>query len=281
MKIFITGGAGFIGRHIVQMLAKKNHRLLLLSRNLARDKKVFPFKNITFLKGDLATLPRWKAELRRFKPDAAFHLAWEGIPDYGIAMSIKNLQYGTALFEALVEIGCPRIVTTGSCWELTNTNTLAVAKNALREFGNHSSKHTPTKLLWARLFFVYGPGQKAASLIPFLVSQIHSGKTPELKNPDAAHDFVYIEDVAKALVCLITKRTVPGGTYDIGTGRLTKVSAVANMVCAQYAKKAAYRSSSKQKSGVKADTQGIHMLGCEAKTSIQKGIQKTIQYYES
>jgi dTDP-6-deoxy-L-talose 4-dehydrogenase (NAD+) len=281
MKIFITGGTGFIGQHVVRLLAKKKHRLFLLSRNSARDKKMFPSKNMSFVNGDLASLNRWKSALKRFKPDVAVHMAWEGIPDYGTAMSMKNLQYGVSLFEALIEIGCLKIVAVGSCWELTNPNAFAVAKNALREFGNHSMKNTNAAFIWARPFFVYGPGQKKASLIPFLISQIRSGTMPQLKSPDAAHDFVYIEDVALALLRLITKSSVPSGTYDIGTGTLTKVSDVANMVCAQYAKKGTYHSSSKQKSGMRADVRGMRMLGREAKTSIKKGIQKTIQYYES
>lgn len=280
MKIFITGGTGFIGTYTVRLLARNNHRLLLLSRNPARDKKIVSSKNISFLSGDLAVPNRWKSKLKRFKPDAALHLAWEGIPDYGTAISMKNLRSGVSLFETLVEIGCRRIVTAGSCWELTNPNPFAVAKIALREFGVHITHHTATVFLWARPFFVYGPGQKAASLIPFLISRIRSGEVPKLKNPDAAHDFVYVEDVAKALVCLLTKRNVRSGTYDIGTGALTNVADVANTVLGMYSHKDRYHASSRQKNGVKADTRGMRELGWQAQTSIKKGIQKTIHYYE-
>ena len=83
MKIFITGGSGFIGSHLVPKLLTRKHKLLLLSRK--RSGRVG--KSPSSIKGDLKNINGWKNKLKKFRPDAVIHLAWEGLENYDFPLA--------------------------------------------------------------------------------------------------------------------------------------------------------------------------------------------------
>ena len=216
MKVFITGGTGFIGKHLVKTLKARGHELFLLEK-------------------DLADINSWINEVKDFSPDATIHLAWQGIPDYGPETSAKNLKYGLNLIEELSKIDCKWILSAGSCWEyggksgkisedaqINPINDFTKAKNDLHIQGKEIAEKNNMQFVWTRFFYVYGPGQKETSLIPYLIKSIKENKTPEIKNPNAKNDFIYVEDLAEALADL-TEKKVKTNVYNIGSGQLTAV----------------------------------------------------------
>ncbi|GAG07973.1 unnamed protein product, partial [marine sediment metagenome] len=171
MRVFVTGGTGFIGSHVVNKLIDEGHDLLLLVLEGEAVKSYT--QNVTVIKGDLSNIKKWNEELRYFSPDIAIHMAWEGIPNYDEQTSNRNLEYGLDLIKILGEIGCKRIIATGSCWEygkktgeisedieINPSNPFTIAKNALREKGIEIAKENNMEFIWVRFFYVYGPGQK-------------------------------------------------------------------------------------------------------------------------
>lgn len=80
----------------------------------------------------------------------------------------------------------------------------------------------------ARLFNVYGPGDPHPHLIPDLVHQFRRGKTLQLGDLKTARDFVYVDDVAEALVALLDIDMT--GVVNIGTGVATHGYEVMNIV---------------------------------------------------
>jgi nucleoside-diphosphate-sugar epimerase len=277
MKIFITGGTGFVGQHTVAELQKEKHQLLLLSR---QDSK--PMRWITLLRGDLSDIARWQKKLAAWKPKAALHLAWEGIPDYGLDMSMKNLSQGVAAIRAMAEAGCKKIIVTGSCWEYGRSsgkideamdprpaNAFSAAKTVMHWLGREAAKLSDAEFIWARIFYVYGPGQKATSLIPHLIEQKRNGILPEVKNPNGGNDFIYISDVAQALHLLLTKKT-PNTIYNIGIGHVTGVKEIALAV---YGTDVIKRKGGAR--GFYADIERIKKdVGWKPKIKIEEGIKK-------
>lgn len=238
MRLFVTGGTGFIGKHLVRKLQDDGHTIFLLSRRppvelMGLSTQAPPY----VIEGDLSNLKEWKADVEGLELDAFIHLAWDGIPDYGPDMSFKNLSIGVDLYRLASEIGCKKILTTGSCWEygsqsgslnedmaIRPLNSFSAAKNALNWIGSEIAKKNDIQFTWTRIFYVYGPGQKESSLIPYLVQKKNQGDTPELTNPGGANDFVYVGDVVSALALLLSRSN--GGMYNIGSGRLTAVAEV-------------------------------------------------------
>ena len=236
MKIFITGGTGFIGHWVVKLLYRQGHNLLLLSRNLSPLSETS--RRINFLKGDLSDIHIWKHELKKFHPEITIHLAWESLPNYDVKTSIKNLNYGLDLLTMLGELGCKSVICPGTCWEYGRTsgklqedmsvkpfNAFSAAKNSLHWLGDELAKEYGMTFIWTRLFFVYGPGQKESSLIPYIIHSIKQRRIPEIKNPLGKNDFIYVEDAANAL-CMIANKQPKTSLYNIGSGRLMSVEKI-------------------------------------------------------
>jgi len=197
MRIFITGGTGFIGKEVVNLLGNQT---LMLSKRLSNIKD-------------------WEDELIEFDPEVCIHMAWEGIPDYSKKQSLINLDYGINLYRSISKTNCKKIITTGSCWEYNDTrNPFIDSKDLLYRYGKYMF---PGTFIWTRLFYVYGVNQKEDSLIPSVVSSLNSEEAPKIKSPNSYHDFVNVKDVAKAIVDLIY--VDESGIYDIGSGHLTQV----------------------------------------------------------
>jgi nucleoside-diphosphate-sugar epimerase len=213
MKIFITGGTGFIGKYVVEELKKnKNNELFLLAK-------------------DLKNIKDWGKEVKDFGPEFAIHLAWEGLPDYGAKNSIKNLNYGLNLMDLLAESGCKNVLMAGSCWENLPQpfNAFSAAKIALSQLAREISEENQMNFIWARFFFVYGLGQRETSLIPYLLKCKREGLRPEIKNPSVKNDFIYVGDIARAIAMIIDKKP-KSAVYDIGSGKLTTAGEVAKML---------------------------------------------------
>lgn len=229
MRIFVTGGTGIVGRAVVPLLCSRGHDVLVLSRRPAEGGRA------AFVEGDLADADRVAGALRTFRPDTALHLAWEGLPDYSLPQSLRNLEHSVRMFSLAAEAGCGAIVSTGSCWEylgrhgqlsedapIGGAEPFVAVKNALRFLGESIARAHGAQFHWLRLFFVYGPGQRPQSLVPHVIAAARGGEPPRLKAPHNRHDFVFVGDVASALADVIEQR--PAGTvYNVGSGRPTAV----------------------------------------------------------
>ncbi len=243
MRVFLTGASGFIGRYVLKRLEKEDYNILLLTRASKKNfSSIIKSRKVDIVSGNLLNINKWKKTLIQFKPDAAIHLAWERIPDYGIKTSIKNLKYGLNLFEVLAEVGCKKIICTGSCWEYgqnqgkirenlpaKSSNAFTTAKNALHLLGREIAKDNNMQFLWTRLFYVYGPGQRENSLIPYIIKCVKEGKELKIKTPSARNDFIYVEDVAKAIVAIL-ENCNQSTVYNIGSGYSTSIQDIIKIV---------------------------------------------------
>jgi len=237
MKIFLTGGTGFVGKHLTKSL--RNHEILYLTRQTNTQIN----ENLKPIIGNLSDIAPWKQSVIGFNPDAIVHLSWEGIPDFSYGMSLKNLIQGTNLFSLAREIKCKKVVALGSCWEYggksgelneddktESNNSFLIAKHALYIMGKEIFSKINTIFIWGRLFYAYGPGQKDASLIPHIVNSLERNEVPKINNLDASEDFIYVKDVADALLSLVEKCDV-SGIYNIGSGKLTSVKNIVKVIC--------------------------------------------------
>ncbi len=241
MRILLTGASGFLGSRVLALL--EGHQVLCLSR----DPGQLPRRDgVDGVVADLGQAGEWIREVARFKPDWCLHLAWEGLPDYSLDRCRMNLDAGLRLVDAVAQARISRMVVAGSCWEYgsasgpvaehqapVNPGTFAATKLAFQTVLESVARESAFDYRWARVFFVYGPGQRPTSLIPSLRAAYVEGRVPEIREPAAVQDFVHIDDVASALVALTVADGV-SGAFNVGSGRPAGVGYVANQVADYY-----------------------------------------------
>ena len=278
MRIFVTGATGFLGSHLIPLLRKRNYELLLLSRNCSGN---------DFIKGDLGKSASWYRRLKKFKPEVAIHLAWEGVATYQTTppeVAILNLENSLLLITLLSQSGCRRFVGLGSVTEYSQDVTPFIAsKIALRIFGEAISRKYGMQFLWARPFYIYGPGQREAALLPSVIRSLRTGEIPEIKNPAMRQDFIYVGDVARAILVIAEKSKEASAVYEIGQGKSFPIGKLVNTAYKQIGLKARYNPKSLPKGGEKnplvANMSSLRKLGWGPRTSFEEGIKKMVEFY--
>jgi len=239
MRILVTGGTGFIGRHLLNEIAGSDDELCIVVRAVKDDQQFG--KDVQIIVGDLKDVAT-KDKIKTFSPETVYHLAWDGIPDYSLKMSLNNLFLNLELLMFFGEIGVDRVIATGSCWEygtdqgqlsenmaLVTNNAFTTAKSSILEMGKKISEEYDFVFVWARLFYVYGPGQSGHSLLPSLIRMGLSGVSPEARTPWASNDFVYVKDVTKVLVAM-SGSDFESGVYNIGSGSAVKIHDITRII---------------------------------------------------
>ena len=242
MRIFITGGAGFIGTEILKRLASVSHELLLLSRDEAESKLLRRYSR-NIIVSDLKDIQKAKKDIIEFAPEIMIHLAWEGIPDFSFDVCKRNLDNSIHLINIIArETECKKVIVSGSCHEygkqsgickesdIVNINSnFAWAKYSLYTYVDYVCRNHDVELIWFRIFYAYGPGQRRESLIPMLCETLRKRGIPTIKNPSNANDFVYIEDISEAFSAAVA-RHIPSGIYNLGSGSPTRVIDICEII---------------------------------------------------
>lgn len=237
--VFITGGSGFIGKHVVKKFLEEDVDVVVLVRDV---QKYVPQGKEIVIEGNLKNIEQWKDDLLGYSIDTCVHLAWEGIPDYSYQTSKKNLLYGLQILELCEEFKIKHLLITGSCWEYENPQgdvsvehsisyekPFPAAKSSLHMLAYAFCKERGIQLTWLRLFYVYGPGQKETSLIPYIIKSMKEGRMPTLNGAHNKNDFINVKDVAK-IIFHIVENHVDLEVMNVGVGYSTEVASIVKMI---------------------------------------------------
>jgi nucleoside-diphosphate-sugar epimerase len=217
MNVLVTGATGFIGRHVVPKLLERGHSVTANARDETKARSFQWFGSVRFVAGDVHR-PLGNPSEAFGQPDAVMHLAWSRLPNYKSLFHYEeNLPADYRFLKSLVEAGIGQLLVTGTCLEYgmqhgalnesamtAPVNSYALAKDTLHKFLQSLRQEQPFILQWARLFYIYGPGQNPNSLLAQLDRAINDGETTfNMSGGDQLRDYLPVEGVAMRLVSLL------------------------------------------------------------------------------
>lgn len=217
MRVALTGPTGFIGRHVLAELGRRNVEIVALSRH---HDVSFKNEKVTFVALDITSAT--SVDYNDIgSPDVLIHAAWGGLPNYSSLHHIEQelpLQY--SFLSRLIKSGLPALVVTGTCFEygmqsgpLSESNptrpitSYGLAKDILRRQLEMLKSHHNFNLAWGRIFYPYGEGQGPKSLLSQLRDSVLKGDAAfNMSGGEQLRDYLPVELVADYLVDLAVMR---------------------------------------------------------------------------
>ena len=248
MKYAVTGGAGFIGSHLVKNLVERGNEVIVIDNlNTGKKKNVKKnFKKINFFEVDIRDFSTIEDIMKNV--DGIFHEAALAsvqdsfrIPDKFFDVNVKGTEN---IFKIGKKLGI-KVVYASSSSVYGNPISIPIKEN---DDKNPISPYAKTKLendkmaekyaknglkvIGLRYFNVFGLGQSKeyAGVIKLFLERIQQGLSP-LINGDGlqVRDFVYVDDVVNANM-LAMESNIDGKFFNIGTGTTISVLDLANMI---------------------------------------------------
>lgn len=232
-KAIITGANGFIGRYLVRELIKQGYETWSVIRDSHEDISCLNKLDTNIVFCDLKDIYKLDKIVLERNFECFYHLAWAG--SSGEARKEYSLQLNNAkacadAASVAAMLGCKRFVGAGSVTELMyreyliqdNTNPemvtcYAIGKMAAEYVTKCVCVKNGVDFLWAYISNIYGKEDSTQNFINFLIYNYSSGTVPSLTKGEQKADFIYVSDVARAMV-LMGEKGKSNSTYYIGYG---------------------------------------------------------------
>lgn len=300
----VTGGAGFIGSHMVQVLLARGERVRVLD-NFSTGKR----ENLAGLIGDLEIREGDLRDIQAVKQavagvdvifhEAAFVSVAESMTD-PLGCFAVNIEGTASLLEAARQAGVRRVVLASSAavygenesYPLVETETLQslspyAASKQINEVmaGLYTNLGLPTVVL--RYFNVFGPRQRPDSMyaaaVPIFIRKMLD-KQPVTIYGDGGQtrDLVYVGDVVRANLTASEHPDAPGQIFNVCTGLETRIMDLIESLSELFpgvpeAKFAPARAGDIYRSLGDPD-KAVHILGFRAETSLMAGLKETVAW---
>ena len=293
MKILLTGPTGFIGPAFIRLALSRGHQIAgLIIPSESVPSALPPTADLLWLRGTLQEAS-WE-QISAFGPDVCVHMAWITTPGVYLE-SPENLRFldaSISFLRKLRELGVAHIFGLGTCVEYQITNqplseerapvvpptTYARCKNELRLTMEADARQHGFVFCWGRVFYPYGPGEHPSRLCSSIIQKLTRDEKIVLKTPDSAKDYIYIDDLATALLTVLEKKF--RGTINLGTGIGVSVREIAHSLGEIMGKPHLIEEANPPEIDplgfVVADASRLHQLGWRPSHDLRQGLQKLL-----
>jgi UDP-glucuronate 4-epimerase len=311
MKILVTGGAGFIGSHVVQRLLGAGHEVAIIDElndfyspalkeaNLAAIRHTGP---VDFHRASICESDRVLALFRQLEPDAVIHLAARA----GVRPSLEdpllyehvNIRGTYTLLEACRLTGVKRFVfaSSSSVYGIGNTvpfteeesANLPVSPYAATKIAGEKICFTYSHLygisaICLRFFTVYGPRQRPDLAIRKFTDMIFRGEAiPVFGDGSSGRDYTYVDDTVDGIVAALSLDT-PFDIFNLGNAHPVDLTTLISTIEGALGKQALIRRLPLQAGDVPITYADIskakRVLGYSPSTPFEEGVGNFVRWY--
>ncbi|MCT4599412.1 MAG: dTDP-glucose 4,6-dehydratase [Marinifilaceae bacterium] len=277
-NILITGGAGFIGCHVVKLFVKKypEYRIINMDKltyagNLDNLKEIEKFENYQFVKGDICDINKVKEVFEQYQIDSVIHLAAESHVDRSITNPfefaetnimgtltllnqakeswkddyIGKLFYHISTDEVYGSLGQEGFFLESTPYDPKSP--YSAAKASSDHFVRAYNNTFGMPIVITNCSNNYGPNQFPEKLIPLFINNIRFNKAlPVYGKGDNVRDWLYVVDHARAIDTVFHNGKI-GETYNIGGFNEWKNIDLIKVICKVMDKKLGRESGTSEK----------------------------------
>jgi len=316
MKILVTGGAGFIGSHLVDALIERGHKVVVID-NLSTGKKENINKKAKFYKIDICS-PKIGEFFKKEKPEIVFHFAAQinvrksvENPLFDAKVNIlgslnviqnfvqlrtsyfkprtSNLEHSTFIFASTggAIYGEAKKIPTPENYLANPISPYGIAKLTVENYLKFYKENFGLKFISLRFSNVYGSRQDPkgeAGVVAIFIEKLLKGERPTIfGDGNQTRDFIFVEDVVSACLKAMEykgKKEI----FNIGTGIETSINELYKIISKLLKTKIKPKYAPEKPGDLKRSCLDISLakkeLKWEPKFDLEDGLKKTIECFK-
>jgi nucleoside-diphosphate-sugar epimerase len=245
MSTMVTGGLGYVGRHLVARLARDGERVVSFNRDFADS----PDPQVTCVQGELFDVPRLVRTLQEHGVERIVHTAAMSHPELSIDLPVTtfaaNVDGTVHLLEAARLAGVRRVVNFSSHCSyghidadpvpedapLHPTTPYGVTKVATELMGSVYRRLYGLEVVSLRVSEVYGPGNRMHTVLTDMLRAALEGEPYALaEGGDHLVEYIHVEDAADAGIAAATVGDLGQDVYNVTGDRQVSLTQAAEVV---------------------------------------------------
>jgi UDP-glucose 4-epimerase len=304
MNILVTGGAGFIGSHVVDKLIENGYGVIVVD-NLSSGKVENLNRNALFYEQSIEDEEMMERIFSLHRPEYVFHLAAQA----SVAISVRepvrdaetNIIGSLVLLEKSIKHGVKKFIFSSTGGAIYGENVkvfptpetetphpispYGIAKYSIEMYLEFFAREYGLKYTVLRYANVYGPRQDPygeAGVVAIFTERMLRGEEVHIfGDGEYVRDYVYVDDVVRANLLAMEKGD--NEVFNIGTGRGTTVNQLFKLLkeITGYDKEPVYKPPRKGdvRKSILDYTKAKEKLGWEPKVSLEEGLKLTVEYF--
>jgi nucleoside-diphosphate-sugar epimerase len=245
-RVLVTGGAGFIGSHLVAALLEHDTEVVILD-DLSSGRRDLVPEGVEFIEGSVADEGAL-AQAFAVAPDRVAHLAAlfanQNSVDHPVLDIRTNAEGTVRVLEASVKAGVRKVLNVSSSCVYGNKEVMreddrdllldtpyAISKLAGEHYAQYWATHWDLDVVSVRPFNAYGPHEwpgRYRNVVPNFFALALAGEPLTITGTgEETRDFTYVADTAAGMLAALMGDSTPGDVFNLGSGRETRIIEIA------------------------------------------------------